>query len=46
VEVAVEVPTTLTPRARELLEELGRELGESVQPGQRTFVEKLKDLLG
>jgi molecular chaperone DnaJ len=46
VEVSVEVPTALSPRARQLLEELGNEMGESVQPGQRSFVEKLKDLLG
>jgi hypothetical protein len=29
-----------------LIEELGRELGEDVQPQQRTFVEKLKGLFG
>jgi molecular chaperone DnaJ len=46
VEVAVEVPTQLTSRQRELLEELARELGEDVQPQRRTFVEKLKDLFG
>jgi molecular chaperone DnaJ len=46
VEVALEVPMELTPRARELIEELGRELGEEVQPKQRSFVEKLRSLLG
>ena len=46
VEVTVEVPTTLTARQRELLEELARELGEDVQPQQRSFVEKLRDLFG
>lgn len=46
VEISVEVPTDLSARARELLEELGRELGEDVQPKQRTFVEKLKGLFG
>ncbi len=46
VEVALEVPTSLTERARELVEELGKELGEEVQPQQRTFVEKLKGLFG
>jgi molecular chaperone DnaJ len=46
IEVSVEVPTDLSPRARALLEELGKELGEDVQPQQRTFVEKLKSLLG
>lgn len=46
VEISVEVPTELTPRARELLEQLGHELGEDVQPKQKTFVEKLKSLFG
>ncbi|HVU00623.1 MAG TPA: molecular chaperone DnaJ [Polyangiaceae bacterium] len=46
VEVALEVPTELTPRARQLIEELGAELGEDVQPQQRTFVEKLRGLFG
>jgi len=46
VEVGVEVPTELTPRAQALIEELGRELGEHVQPQQRTFVEKLRSLFG
>jgi molecular chaperone DnaJ len=42
VTVSVEVPTNLTERAQRLIEELGQELGEEVQPQQRTFVEKLK----
>lgn len=45
VEVRVEVPTNLSDRARALVEELGKELGQDVQPQQRTFVEKLKSLL-
>jgi molecular chaperone DnaJ len=44
VEVHLEVPTDLTPRARDLIEELGKELGEDVQPKQKSFVEKLKGL--
>jgi molecular chaperone DnaJ len=44
VEVALEVPARLTARARELIEELGHELGEDVQPQQKSFVEKLKSL--
>lgn len=44
VEVNVEVPSHVTPRAQELIEELAQELGEDVQPQQRTFVEKLKSL--
>jgi molecular chaperone DnaJ len=46
VEVAIEVPSRLTPRARELLEELGEELGEELLPQRKSFVEKLKDLFG
>jgi len=46
VEVAVEIPARLTPRARELIEELGRELGEDVQPQQQGFLEKLRGLFG
>ncbi len=46
VEVRVEVPQTLSPRGRQLLEELAGELGEAVQPQSKTFVEKLKDLFG
>jgi molecular chaperone DnaJ len=42
----VEVPTQLNERARELIEQLGHELGEDVQPQQKTFVEKLKSLFG
>jgi molecular chaperone DnaJ len=46
VEVAVEVPTKLTDRQRQLLEDLARELGEDVQPVQATFMERLRDLFG
>ncbi|MEZ4226018.1 MAG: molecular chaperone DnaJ [Polyangiaceae bacterium] len=46
VEVSVEVPTQLTDRARELIEQLAGELGEEVQPQQRTFLEKLKTWFG
>ncbi len=46
VEVAVEIPTRLTERARGLLEELGRELGEDVQPQRQSFLDKLKSLFG
>jgi molecular chaperone DnaJ len=44
VEILVEVPRTLSPRARVLLEELGAELGERVDPQERSLVEKLKGL--
>jgi molecular chaperone DnaJ len=46
VEVLLEVPTELSARQRELLEELAREFDENVMPQRRTFVEKLKDLFG
>jgi molecular chaperone DnaJ len=46
VEVAIEVPTDLTARQRELLEELQKELGEDVQPQRKTFLGKLKDIFG
>ncbi|MDX2050810.1 MAG: molecular chaperone DnaJ [Polyangiaceae bacterium] len=46
VEVRLEVPTRLTPRAQQLLEELGRELGEDVQPQHKRFMDRVRDLLG
>jgi molecular chaperone DnaJ len=46
VEVTVEVPTKLTPSQKELIARLAEELGESVQPQQATFMEKLKSLFG
>lgn len=44
VEVTVEIPTELSDRARQLIGELGEELGETVQPQQKSFMEKLKGL--
>jgi molecular chaperone DnaJ len=44
VEVAIEVPTQLTDRQRQLLEALAQELGEDVQPQQKSFMEKLREL--
>jgi molecular chaperone DnaJ len=46
VEVAIEVPTHLTARQRQLLEELAKELGEDVQPQRKSFVGMLRDLFG
>jgi molecular chaperone DnaJ len=46
VEVVIEVPTRLTGRQRQLLEELAKELGEDVLPQHKTFVAKLRDLFG
>lgn len=46
VEVNIEVPTQLTAPQKELIAKLAQELGESVQPQQATFMEKLKALFG
>lgn len=46
VEVTVEIPSKLSERARQLIEELGRELGENVQPQPASFMEKLRGLFG
>lgn len=46
VEVAVEIPTQLSDRARQLIEDLGKEMGTEHQPQRRTFLEKLRDLFG
>ena len=44
VEVAVEVPNQLSDRAKHLLLQLGDELGQDVQPQQRSFMDKLREL--
>ena len=48
VRVMVETPTQLSPRQRELLEELARESGEGTSalayPRKRTFVDKVREL--
>ncbi len=46
VEVTVAVPAQLSDRARALVEELGEELGEDVNPQAPSFMEKLKGLFG
>ncbi len=46
VEVMLEVPTHLTAQQRELVEQLAKELGEDVQPQQRSFMERLRGFLG
>jgi molecular chaperone DnaJ len=46
VEVTIQVPSQLSERARQLLEELGHELGDDVQPQEQSFMEKLKGLFG
>ncbi|HZO14126.1 MAG TPA: molecular chaperone DnaJ [Polyangiaceae bacterium] len=44
VSIHVEVPTELNTRQRELILELAGELGETVQPQRRTFMDKLRAL--
>jgi molecular chaperone DnaJ len=44
VEIQVEIPTELNERQKALVLELADELGESVQPQRRTFMEKLRGL--
>jgi molecular chaperone DnaJ len=46
VSIFVEVPTRLSPRARQLLEEFAEECGADVSPVSKGFMEKLRDLLG
>jgi len=44
VEFFVEVPTQLTPRQRELLEEFAAESGTEISPVTKGFIDKLRDL--
>ncbi len=44
VQIFVEVPTHLTARQRELLEEFGAESGTEISPVTKGFMEKLRDL--
>ena len=44
VRIFVEVPTKLSGRARELLEEFARECGSEVSPVSKGFMDKLRDL--
>ena len=46
VEVTIEVPTQLTDRQRQLLEQLSQELGEDVQPQRKSVMGKLRDIFG
>lgn len=46
IEILVEVPTQLSARQRELVEELARELGSAAVSQQRSFMDKLKELFG
>ena len=44
VRIFVEIPTQLTPRQRELLEEFAAERGTEISPVTKGFVDKLRDL--
>jgi molecular chaperone DnaJ len=44
--IEVEVPTRLTADQRRLFEELARTLGSEVKPQEKSFVDRLKDVLG
>ncbi len=44
VEVTIEVPSRLTDRARELIEELATELGDDLRPQEPSLIEKLRGL--
>jgi molecular chaperone DnaJ len=46
VRVMVETPRKLSPRQRELLEEFARISGEEVHPLSKSFLEKVKSMLG
>jgi molecular chaperone DnaJ len=46
VRIFVEVPSSLTPRARELLQEFAQECGADVSPVSKGFMDKLRDLFG
>lgn len=46
VHLLVEVPTRLTARQRELLQEFAEESGTDVSPATKSFMEKLRDLFG
>jgi molecular chaperone DnaJ len=45
VEVTIEIPVRLSPRAQELIEQLGHELGEEVHPQERSLFDRLKSWL-
>jgi molecular chaperone DnaJ len=44
VEISLEVPTQLTPKQREIVELLAKELGDDLAPQRKTFMDKLRDL--
>lgn len=46
VTVNVQVPTTLSSEQRELLDQLGKTMGTDIKIQERSFFDKLKDVLG
>ncbi|MDZ4159379.1 MAG: molecular chaperone DnaJ [Anaerolineaceae bacterium] len=44
--VNVEVPTHLLPEQKQLFEQLAKTLGTEVHPQERSFIDRLKDVLG
>ncbi|MBN2197545.1 MAG: molecular chaperone DnaJ [Polyangiaceae bacterium] len=46
IEVQVEVPSGLTDRARELIQQLGDELGDELLPERKGFLDRVKAWLG
>ncbi len=44
--INVEVPTKLTPEQRKLFEEMAATLGTEVRPQEKSFMDKLKEVLG
>jgi molecular chaperone DnaJ len=46
VRIMVETPRKLSPRQRELLEEFAKLAGEEVHPLSKSFLEKVKSMLG
>jgi len=46
IRIVVETPRKLSPRQRELLEEFARLSGEEVHPLSKSFLEKVKSMLG
>lgn len=44
--ITVDIPSSLSPRQRELFQELGETLGGEVIPQEQTFLDRIRDLLG
>jgi len=46
VTVNVQIPTQLTAEQKKLLESLGKTMGTDIKIQERSFLDKLKDVLG